>query len=70
MTKEINQKIDNERAQSSIKDYQFFGTELTRMDNTMNDMYGDGSDHKSCHRCGFCLTCGDCSEFGCGQKTE
>lgn len=27
---------------------------------TMNDEYGDGSDHKVCLRCGMCRDCGDC----------
>ena len=31
------------------------------MTKTMNDMYGDGSDHLVCEKCGLCITCGDCS---------
>jgi len=27
---------------------------------TMNDKYGDGSDHEVCLLCGMCITCGDC----------
>lgn len=27
---------------------------------TMDEMYGDGSDHKACEECGFCIDCGDC----------
>lgn len=34
----------------------------------MNDQYGDGSDHKVCDKCGFCIDCGDCKKFGCGSK--
>lgn len=37
---------------------------------TMNEKYGDGSDHEACKKCGFCITCGDCDRDGCGkQKT-
>lgn len=35
---------------------------------TMNDEYGDESDHNVCLRCGFCIDCGDCKEFGCGKE--
>lgn len=35
---------------------------------TMNDMYGDNSDHEACDRCGFCVECGDCENFGCGKE--
>ena len=24
--------------------------------------------HKICRICGYCITCGDCSRFGCGFK--
>ena len=27
---------------------------------TMNDLYGDGSDHVGCEVCGFCVDCVDC----------
>jgi Fe2+ or Zn2+ uptake regulation protein len=27
---------------------------------TMNDKYGDNSDHIVCEKCGMCITCGDC----------
>jgi len=27
---------------------------------TMDDVYGDGSNHKVCEKCGFCIACGDC----------
>ena len=27
---------------------------------TMNEMYGDGSNHIACSICGFCKTCKDC----------
>lgn len=27
---------------------------------TMNDRYGDGSDHIACGKCGKCVSCGDC----------
>lgn len=33
---------------------------------TMNEMYGDGSNHEACDECGYCKRCGDCQEFGCG----
>ncbi len=59
-------KRDNERAASSLADYHVYGTELTRMDGTVGDMTGDGSDHEVCPRCGLCVTCGDCAAHGCG----
>ena len=37
---------------------------------TMHDAYGDESDHPVCEKCGFCIKCGDCKEFGCGAKHE
>ena len=49
------------RAESSLADFEAFGTELTRADGTMNDRYGDGSDHQCCPRCASCVTCGDCA---------
>lgn len=33
---------------------------------TMNDRYGDGSDHPCCPKCGYCVKCGDCAACGCG----
>ena len=39
--------------------------------NTMHNEYGDGSNHKCCIKCGFCIECGDCNKHGCGpQKTK
>lgn len=35
---------------------------------TMDDLYGDGSDHEVCPACGFCIPCGDCKNFGCGSS--
>jgi len=32
---------------------------------TMNDKYGDGSNHEVCKRCGMCVDCGDCEKYGC-----
>lgn len=26
----------------------------------MNDLYGDGSNHLACDKCGLCITCKDC----------
>lgn len=37
---------------------------------TMNDRYGDGSDHEVCMSCGYCIPCGDCKELGCGLETQ
>jgi len=34
---------------------------------TMDEEYGDGSNHICCEKCGYCLTCGDCGTFGCGR---
>lgn len=33
---------------------------------TMDEMYGDGSDHAACPTCGMCVKCGDCEAYGCG----
>lgn len=27
---------------------------------TMDDLYGDGSDHVACPDCGLCIECDDC----------
>lgn len=35
---------------------------------TMDDLYGDGSDHEACEECGSCIECGDCEEYGCGKE--
>lgn len=35
---------------------------------TMDERYGDGSEHEVCDECGFCKTCGDCETFGCGRR--
>ncbi len=40
------------------------------MDVTMHDFYGDGSDHDCCERCGFCISCEDCADYGCGSPPE
>ena len=32
----------------------------------MDDKYGDGSQHRCCEKCGYCLDCGDCEQWGCG----
>jgi len=32
----------------------------TRDTTTMDDMYGDGSDHEACEECYSCIDCGDC----------
>ena len=32
---------------------------------TMDDFYGDGSDHEVCSKCGFCKSCKDCN---CEEK--
>jgi hypothetical protein len=34
---------------------------------TMDSLYGDGSDHRACEKCGFCRVCGDRDKHGCGQ---
>ena len=36
---------------------------------TMDEEYGDGSDHKCCPKCGFCVDCGDCEQYGCGLNS-
>ena len=55
------------KAKSSELDYSVFGTELTKLDGTMDDLYNDGSDHLVCPKCGYCIECGDCEKFGCGR---
>lgn len=35
---------------------------------TMDERYGDGSEHEVCDECGFCKECGDCEAFGCGKR--
>ena len=35
---------------------------------TMDQQYGDGSQHEVCEDCGYCKTCGYCKEFGCKEK--
>ncbi len=37
---------------------------------TMDEKYGDGSDHDVCEKCGLCITCGDCGNFGCGADPD
>lgn len=32
---------------------------------TMDKLYGDGSNHLACKKCGACITCGDCE---CNKK--
>lgn len=34
---------------------------------TMDETYGDGTDHEVCDCCGLCITCGDCHDLGCGN---
>lgn len=33
---------------------------------TMDNIYGDKSNHECCRLCGYCITCGDCEKYGCG----
>lgn len=35
---------------------------------TMDDLYGDGSDHEACEGCGGCLECEDCTCNGFSEK--
>lgn len=41
---------------------------LSQPTQTMDQKYGDGSDHLVCQKCGQCAECGDCEIFGCGKK--
>jgi hypothetical protein len=34
---------------------------------TMNEEYGDGTDHEVCEECGMCKTCKDCK---CSETNE
>ena len=38
----------------------------TKIDLTMDELYGDSSQHQACQLCGFCIDCRDCENFGCG----
>ena len=38
--------------------FQLKGSEKTSK--TMDETYGDESDHKCCPKCGMCIDCGDC----------
>jgi Fe2+ or Zn2+ uptake regulation protein len=38
------------------------------MATTMDEKYGDGSNHLVCEKCGMCIDCGDCEEYGCGKE--
>ena len=40
------------------------------MTETMDDRYGDDSDHLVCQQCGLCITCGDCRNAGCGEEVR
>lgn len=40
------------------------------MPETMDDHYGDGSDHLVCQQCGYCIACGDCVDVGCGEEIQ
>jgi len=40
------------------------------MSETMDDRYGDDSDHLVCQQCGCCITCGDCVDIGCGEEVR
>jgi hypothetical protein len=40
------------------------------MPETMDDRYGDGSDHLVCRQCGLCIPCGDCRHTGCGEEVR
>ena len=31
-----------------------------------NNTFEDGTDHRKCEKCGYCIDCGDCEEYGCG----
>ncbi len=37
---------------------------------TLDEKYGDGSDHTVCEKCGLCVTCGDCAKLGCGADAD
>jgi hypothetical protein len=45
-------------------------TEAQSKEKTMDEAYGDGSDHISCGTCGLCKNCGDCAKLGCGENDE
>lgn len=41
---------------------------------TMHEEYGEPNDeagkHLCCDKCGYCITCGDCYNYGCKNKTS
>lgn len=43
----------------------------TKCKKTMDMLYGDGSKHWACKKCGFCLDCKDCNcHKNKGEKDE
>ena len=40
------------------------------MEKTMDETYGDKSNHQCCEFCGLCIDCGDCDKFGCGNSNK
>ena len=44
--------------------------EIKAKEKTMHEVYGDGSKHLICEKCGFCITCADCYNYGCGNKKK
>lgn len=40
----------------------------------MHEEYGESNDkygkHKCCEKCGCCITCRDCKEYGCGLDNK
>lgn len=38
--------------------------------NVKDEIFQDGSGHKSCGKCGYCIPCGDCDKYGCGSKAK
>lgn len=43
---------------------------MENKDKTMHEEYEDESSHKICSKCGYCIDCGDCDKFGCGDNGE
>ncbi len=43
-----------------------------RINKTAHEEYGEPNDeigkHLVCHKCGFCINCKDCKNYGCGNK--
>ena len=59
MEKDSDEAIDSIASNMKERDYESINPEAYTK-KTMDDLYGDGSDHIACLGCGMCADCGDC----------